>query len=366
VKMANIRHLGMNQTDQTSLKIPEPMLRTWFDQTTPIAGTTSSGDHLNSCNFQIPVLARIPDLNAPVPQQASKESSKPSVSTCLSSRLLSAGLSFRILMGLGSFLVVIAIAPNLIIKITNGIQTNSEASQKAWEPQPPAPTADLAPAWKPQNPQTESTSSSLPSPTASSPLGPPNLLTPNNAASIGKNDSTNNTIVASSISKDSGQISPWPRDVDNQADSSPWPNPAQSTLTDANSRTNLETSTGAEASANAADAWPVVTNRPMALGEATASRINNPTDYRSAERYTYPSTAAPYSRQNESSTADRRNTSTTGGIIPTPRASTGNVSGTVQSTSGNEPSAARLEGVIDTNSNRNIYDYPRPSIHQGL
>ncbi len=74
----------------------------------------------------------------------------------------------------------------------------------------------------------------------------------------------------------SGQSSPWPRIADDQANFSPWPNPAHPIFAAADSRNVAGVPAGPDASSTRINALPAVANRPVLIGQTPTGRIGNP------------------------------------------------------------------------------------------
>ncbi|MGD0653653.1 MAG: hypothetical protein ABSA16_04860 [Thermoguttaceae bacterium] len=411
----------MNLTDQTNTKIPEPGDTISAGQKTPYI----AGIHTDSLSepgpLELAVIARIPDLDAPAPPPKHKRHlrSRTVKQASHPGRLLSAGLSLNLLVGLGLVLLVGAIAPYIYTKIADNTQSKSDnAMDQAWQPPPPAPTADLAPAWKPSAAQGPSASLSWPNIAESKVPGSPQLLTSINTASTEKDKTTSNpklnasdlgnllqrddNIVQTKITPppaasrtnetlaadikaaaDKGggivalaqrgkgdlepaadsRVSPWPRTADDLVDFSPWPNPAHPIFAKANLQGITEVPSGTEPSPTRTNFLPAVANRPMVIGASPPGPTGNPTDYRTAEQYNYPPGAAADARQNQPVTADRRNAISSGGAAAMPSKPSLGAPGTAQGSSENEAGTAQFEGMINTTSDRNTYDRSRSSIH---
>ncbi len=218
----------MNFTEQTYTMIPEIEGTMLSEQATVDVAGIHAGSLIDPGEAGLPVIARIPDLDAPAAPHRRRHSSRSRRAKpgSASRRLLSANLSMSILIGLGLILMLAAIGPYIVVGIADKfLSRTGETSEGAWQSAPPAPTADLAPAWKP--------------PIAQS---PPALESGHNNISV----SINETPAAGSkaagneggmlISPQAGKLqmesaaaaqsSPWPKAVDDQADFSPWPNPA--------------------------------------------------------------------------------------------------------------------------------------------
>ena len=93
----------------------------------------------------IAVLARIPNLGSG--PSAAAIAAPESVGTY---RLLSQALSFRLLAGTTILLMAAAIVPYAISKVRSSSRSSTASGERAaWQPEVPAPTADMAPAWNP-------------------------------------------------------------------------------------------------------------------------------------------------------------------------------------------------------------------------
>jgi hypothetical protein len=411
----------MNLTDQTNSKIPEPRYTISSGQKTPDIAGIYTGSLSEPGALELAVIARIPDLDAPAPPPKHKRPSRSRTVKQAShpGRLLSAGLSLNLLVGLGLVLLVGALAPYVYIKIADNTPSKADnAMDQAWQPPPPAPTADLAPAWKPSAAQSPSASQSWPNIAESQVQASPQLLTSNNTASTEKDKTTSNPKVNASdagnlvqrddnivqtkitpppaasrtnetlaadmkAAADKGggivalaqpgkpdlqpaadsRISPWPRNADDLADFSLWPNPAHPIFAKADHHGIAEVPSGTEPSPTRTNYLPAVANRPMVIGASPPGGTGNPPDYRTAEQYNYPPGAAADTRQNEPFTADRRNAISSGGAVPMPSKPPLGAPGTAQPSSENEAGTARFEGMINTTSDRNTYDRSRSSIH---
>jgi hypothetical protein len=323
-------------------------------------------------------------------------------------------------MALGLLLLIGAVGPYVVRKIADNIQSkSSNATEQAWQSSPPAPVADLAPAWKPPTAQPPSSAQSSLNMAQSTVPGSPQLLTStysaptekdiatskpqftaSNAGNMDRLDNNNivqpnatttlaashtNEILAADINAAAGkgygniplqqsgrpdlveaasvQSSPWPRKADDQADFSPWPNPAHPVIAKADPHNNMELPTGTESLSTRANSLPVIVNRPMVIGGAQAGKMSNPAGYRQTEQSIYPAGAIPDLRRNESVTADRRNAQSPGGAVPMPSVPPLSAPGTAQPSSENEAGTAQFEGTINTPSDRNTYDHSRQSIH---
>jgi hypothetical protein len=310
--------------------------------------------------MEVCVIARIPDLDAPsqpMPNRRRSSRSRAVKQPSTTGRLLSAGLSLNLLIGLGLVIFLGAVASSVYTRFTDNTHSNSaNATGRAWQQPPPAPTAALAPAWKPLSEQPRSSSQSWPNMVESKAKGPAALLPSDNALAMNKDKTVGDpnvnmrvaanavqrdmNIVQSNIttpligsraketlapeiksaadltsgmtaslqpgestgSADMGQSSPWPRIADDQANFSTWPNPA------------------------------------------------------------HPIISATDPRRNEPFMADRR-------YAPVPGAAAGapaqplDAPNTAQPGSANDAGNAQFEGTINTPSDRNIYERTRPSIH---
>lgn len=308
-KIAKIRRLGMNQTDQIYLKTPETRGKMLPEQTGSSAGAAVRDCGFNdSSGVQSPVMARIPDLDAPTASLTHKSPSKLPATRAAgaSGRLLSAGLSLKLLVGLGVVLFLIAMATQLMDK-TRG--KTGDDSYQAWQAPPPDPTADLAPAWRPETKQAQPSATTAPSFAETS-----GLLMTDNRSVPGERNNINalpKMVNIDSPRDDSAQSSPWPRKVEASADSSPWPNPAHPVLVQSDPNHN--------------------------------GKFDN--------------------RRNEPYTADRRNNVLPGVPVRMPQATGTNASAASRPDSTSEQCPVQLEGVIETPSDRNPYEFSRPGLH---
>jgi hypothetical protein len=403
----------MMLTDQTISKIPETGgAMTSGQKTADIAGA-NIGSLNDAGAVELSVIARIPDLDAPTPPPKRKHSSrsrsaKPASTT---GRLLSAGLSLNLLIGLGLVLLLGAIAPYIYNRsVDNDSSSSAQASGQAWQQPVPAPTADLAPAWKPLAEQPK-TSSQLWSNIAESKAGEsaPHVPSDNtltmektqtaSSPKVNGSDAANfmrrdNNILQSNITAPmsgsqpkatlaadlkpaaekgsgltatpqsgdadrwpaaAGQSSSWPLVADDRANFSPWPNPAHRNFGPADSCNVAATPAGPEASPSRANSMPAVANRSAVIGQAPPGGISNPSAYRPVEQYNYPAGAAADPRRIEPITADRRNATAPDAGAGQPLVPALRVPGTAQPRSGNEPGNAQFEGIINTPPDRNTY-----------
>ena len=193
--------LGMNLTDQTYANIPETV-----DTISPVQKPADiAGIYTGSLSdpgpIELSVIARIPDLDAPSqPPKHRRSSRSRSVKPASTpGRLLGAGLSLNLLIGLGLVLLLGAIVSSVYPKIANNTHSNSGNSiGRAWQPPPPAPTADLAPAWKPSTAQAKSASQSWPNIAESNVKGSAPLLPSDNNLAMEKSKTTSDPILNSS------------------------------------------------------------------------------------------------------------------------------------------------------------------------
>lgn len=291
----------MNLTDKNSSKISEAGVAISHEQTRPDIADANAGMS-ESGMVELQVIARIPDLDTPSSPQKHKHSSRSRTTKSGSSsgRVLSAGLSLKLLVGLGLVLLLGAIAPYVVVNFKENTQSRTgDAMEQAWQPPPPAPTADLAPAWKPPALEPKA----IPIPAAS---GADATLVADVKAAAGKETGINASPQPGKTDLEPialAQSSSWPRDNYEKAEFSPWPNPAH----------------------------PIFAEADL--------------------------------RRNESITADRRNASLSGGAVKMPLAPPPQTSGPAQSSSENEAGTAQFEGMINTPSDRNSYDRTRSSIH---
>jgi hypothetical protein len=413
--------LGMNLTDQTYAKIPEVMGAISSGQKPADIAGIYTGDLSAPGPVELSVIARIPDLDAPSPPPKHKRSSRSKSVKPASTpgRLLGAGLSLNLLIGLGLALLLGAVASSVYNQIADNTQSNSGNSiGRAWQPPPPAPTADLAPAWKPLVAQAKSSSQLGPNMAESNVKGPAPLLPADNKVAMENGKTTSdpnlnasdaanlarwdNNVVQSNITTPllgsranqtlaadiksaadkrngiiasprpgdldpgpvaSGQSSSWPRIADDQANFSSWPNPAHPVFAAAGSRNVAASPAGLDASSTRTNALPAVANRPTAIGGAPPGRMGNPPDYRPGEQYNYPAGVAADPRRNEPFIADRRNAPAPGVAVGMPSAPPIGAPGTAQPSSANEAGRAQFDGMINSTPDRNIYELSRPSLH---
>ncbi|MGA2799482.1 MAG: hypothetical protein ABSE63_18010 [Thermoguttaceae bacterium] len=351
----------MNLTDQTYANIPEAVDAISSGQKPADIAGIYTGGLSDPGVVELSVIARIPDLDAPSqpPKHRRSSGSRTVKTSSTPGRLLGAGLSLNLLIGLGLVLLLGAVAPYVYIKIADNTPSNSGNSiGQAWQPSPPAPTADLAPAWKPAAAQPKSPSQLWPDIAESNVRGSASLspsdntvameegktasdpkLNTSDAANLARRD---NNVVQSNITTPfagpranetlaadiksaagkrsgiiipprqgdpvlgpaaSGQSSPWPRNADDQANYSPWPNPA------------------------------------------------------------HPVFAAADSRRNEPFTADRRNATAPGAALGMPSTPPLDAPGTAQPSSETEAGRAQFDGIINPPPDRNTYERSRPSLH---
>ena len=147
-----------------------------------------------------------------------------------------------------------------------------------------------------------------------------------------------------------GQSSPWPRNADDQANISSWPNPAHPVIAAADSRNFAGAPAGIDASSTRTNAMPALANRPTAIGAAPPGPVGNPPEYRPGEQYNYPAGVAADPRRNEPFTADRRNATSPGAAVGMPSAPPLGTPGTAQPGSENEAGKAQFDGIINSSS----------------
>ena len=411
--------LGMNLTEQTYANIPEAVDTISSGQNPADIAGIYTGGMSGPGPVELAVIARIPDLDAPSqpPKHRRSSRSRTVKSATTPGRLLGAGLSLNILIGLGLVLVLGAIAPyvyNVCIKIADNTQSNPGNSiGQAWQSPPPAPNADLAPAWQPLAAQPKPASQLWPNTAESNVKGSAPLLPSDNAVAMEKGktagDARLNTVDAANLARRdnnvvqsnittpllgsganerlaaditsaadkrngitasprpggpdpgtaaSGQSSAWPRITDDQANFSSWPNPAHPVFAPADSRNVASAPAGPDASSTRTNALPAIANRPTAIGG-----MGNLPDYRRGEQYNYPAGVAADPRRNEPFTADRRNATAPGAVVGMPLAPPLGAPGTEQPNSANEAGRAQFEGNINSPSDRNTYELSRPSLH---
>jgi hypothetical protein len=407
----------MNLTEQTYANIPQAVDAISSGQKPADIAGLYTGAMSDPGPVELSVIARIPDLDAPSQPPKHRRSSRPKsvkpVST--TGRLLGAGLSLNLLIGLGLVLVLGAIASSVYPKIADYAQSNSgNAMGKTWQPPPPAPTADIAPAWQPLAAQPKPASQLWPNTVESNIKGSAPLLPSDNMVAMDKgktaadaklnaNDAANSArrddnVVQSNITTPlldsranetlaadihsaadkrnaitasprpgepdpgpaaSGQSSAWPRGANDQANFSSWPNPAHPVFAAADSRNVAAAPAGLDASSARTNAMPAVANRPAAIG----GPVGNPPDYRPGVQYNYPAGVAGDPRRNEPFTADRRNATTPGAAVGMPSTPLLGAPGPAQPGPANEAGRAQFDGIINSPPDRNTYELPRPSLH---
>lgn len=183
----------MNLTDQTYAKIPETVGAISTGQKPADMAGIYTGGLSDPGMVELSVIARIPDLDAPSqPSKHRRASRSRSVKPAsMPGRLLGAGLSLNLLIGLGLVLLLGAIASSVYPKMADNSQSNSSDSiGRAWEPPLPAPTADLAPAWKPSATQPKSSSQLWSNMAEPKGKGSANLLPSDNAVAMEKDTTT--------------------------------------------------------------------------------------------------------------------------------------------------------------------------------
>ncbi len=256
-------------------------------------------------------------------------------------------------------LLVMAVAPYLVSEFTENTQPQADdENRQSWEPSPPVPTADAAPVWKPETAQSQSPASAK-SAISAGISGSTTLPTSTNVTSTDMPLSSKlNTEPAGSR-----QSSPWPREMEEKAEFSPWPNPAHPIVVQSEPGKNTESPAGVQPYSGSVASGTVFTNRPMALGEAPPVRMANSPVNRPFEQKDYQAAVEWGSRPNQPYTADRRNITLPGGFVRLPPPQAINASGAIQPGSPNESSGVQFEGVIETPSERNAYERFRPSIH---
>jgi hypothetical protein len=394
----------MNLTYPTQSTNPEVRQTMSFNQTQPEVANLSTGGLSVPDAEAVPVIARIPDVDSPASPPRRRRSSrvrttKPTTNT---RRILNASLSLKLLIGLGLFLMVGAVAQNVIIKITDSsVSKNGTASDQAWQLPPPAPTADIAPSWKPPQADPPSSPGSWPniseSPIISSqkltasastysvekekplntdainPTDASNLVgwdnnivqptetpaTANRATGIGSGISTSlKSGNVESKSTADAQVSAWPRSVDDAPIYSPWPNPAHPLVAQTNYPSTTELTQGVEHSYNKSNTIPVIANRPMVIGATSPAKLG-----KKVEQNDYRTDSAADPRHNDSITADRRNAPASPETIRMPSLPPRSNSEATQRYYINETGSTQLEGTIDTTTDRYDYDRSRQSIH---
>jgi hypothetical protein len=220
----------MKITDQTRSVIPEIESTASFEQTKLDVAHIAISDLSGPDGIEMPVIARIPDLDAPSTPHKHKHihssRTKTATPTSPSSRILSSALSLKLLIGIGLVVVIGAVASHVAIQINNNLQSKvGDVAKQAWQTPAPAPTADLAPIWR--SPASQQQVSSDVSSSIAETIAPasPMLLTSSNATTAKKGKTTNKPAVKT--------IS-----ADEQAEFSVWPNPAHPILAEADSQQN--------------------------------------------------------------------------------------------------------------------------------
>jgi hypothetical protein len=202
----------MNQPDPMYSTIPECTGPRLSELPTPGMVDGYIDNPLGSQSLEYPVIARIPALDPPTTshrhrRSRSSEAAKPTKTTASFGRLISASLSIKLLAGMGIFLFVGAIGPYIYFRVVDKSPSDmDQALEQAWQPPLPAPTAELAPAWEPPTAQ----------PTPFPEIKPVIADLPTE-----KIEPKRTAIARSST---------WTGDVKDQADFSPWPNPAHPVL----------------------------------------------------------------------------------------------------------------------------------------
>ncbi|HEY4761309.1 MAG TPA: hypothetical protein VIH42_12070 [Thermoguttaceae bacterium] len=377
----------MNQADQILTKTLNIKNKPSSGDLWPMSNAMLEGGLSDTYNAQLPVMARIPDIYALGSSKESKFSSKSFTKKTQNSRgrLISAGLSLRLLMGLGLSLLLVAITPYLFIKFTDKNLAKIGSPDHSWQSSPPAPSADLAPAWQPETAQENSSAKSLVMAIDQTKPAQPTKYTMQSGANAAptvsytpdalkadKGVSAGNSgdkKVSPSIIKDdpetasSALCSPWPRQEDKKASFSAWPNPAHPILVETYPRSKVKSPAGSESSPDNSQLLPAITNRPITLDQAPPAKTANPTALRRTKQYDNQTTITRDNQQIKSYTVDRRNEPLPGGFARTVLPPSPAASGTVRAPSTDETNAAQLEGVIELPSDENIYDRSRPGIH---
>ena len=401
----------MNSTDNICSSIPEIQCAVSSGQVPADRSGISAVDWGAPDGVELPVIARIPDLDAPRPIRKHRHSShsRPVQPVSVSGRLLSAGLSLNILVGLGLLLVVGA--------IFGGVQWKSGNVQQARQADQSASSSDTAPAWMPLAGQPKA-SPQLPPQSpgdrnsnvqASAPLSasaerfaggetanrssdatavrldnnivPSNIITPTTGGNAGLAVSAGprmrempaatqaaverpGSLAVAPRSAENfagaavgGPSDAWPAIADERAGCSPWPNPAHPIFASADLRNSVAAPPGAETMPPRAGAAPAVNDRPAVIGNPMPAAPVNPPGLRPVEQYDYRSTAAAEAGQYQSFTSDRRNAAA-GAAAPSPAPR-----GREQPTYESEQGRTQLDGVINTPIDGNTYDRSRPSIH---
>jgi hypothetical protein len=108
-----------------------------------------SDQHFSTSGIEPPVIARIPDLDVPSSPRKHRHSSRSKTRTRdnPSGRMFDAGWSMKVLVGLGLCLMVASVATYVPIKMSNTQSNTDNIPDQAWQPPPPAPSADLTPSY---------------------------------------------------------------------------------------------------------------------------------------------------------------------------------------------------------------------------
>jgi len=125
---------------------------------------SAESNHIDGDELRKAVLARLPDLEEDHPAAEAQPSPN-------SGRLLSAGLSKKLLLGCGVALVLGAVVPLLL-------------KQEDWKTRRPAPEADVAPTWSSETALVDTEETTAPS-TDSDATGQPNVQTHDAASDDG-------------------------------------------------------------------------------------------------------------------------------------------------------------------------------------
>jgi hypothetical protein len=326
----------MNSSVQTRSRMPESLDAMPSTRRIPDVSDVESCGMGSQNSLELAVIARFPDVDAqaPRPKHTHRHRSRPEkiIKPPVTGRMINANLSLNILLGLGVVLLLGAIAPYIFDKFT-GNSSSKNNTDLAWQLHAPAPTADLAPAWKPPSEKTPATapagfgSSESPLQTQGLPVQPqttmpppdmptndtlaayvkPNMDTPNgkSAAAVSAVASVPRQDKAEPYPVDAMQeTSPWPRAAADQANFSAWPHPAHPIARN-DIQGYAQSPSGEKYSSAKTDDAATAANRSMTLGDYRPGGTGNQPGIRSYEQNNSRFGAPTAPRQNEPLTADR-------------------------------------------------------------
>jgi hypothetical protein len=348
----------MNLTDQTYSKTPEAPGTTSSQQTMPDMAGVCSVSLDDPGTVELTVIARIPDLDAPSSPTKHRHSSR-SRSTKIAShpgRLLSARLSLGVLTAVGLLLLLGAVGP-YVVRIADNVSSKSDsAPEQAWQSTPPAPTADLAPVWKQPTVQSPPSPQLSPNTAESTVPGSPPLLTSNNIVSTEKDNAQNKSKLTAS---DAGNLVRLDNNnvvKPNLTTTTAASHTNETVAADINTATGKELGVIATPQPDRSDlAEPVAAVR----GSRWPRNAADQADFSPWPNPAHPILAKVDPQRNEPLTADLRNTPLSGGAAPMPSAMPLFAPGSLK----NEAGTAQFEGTINPPSDRNTYDRSRQSIH---